>query len=320
MFARKKNEKTYKGGSSQLQNSVKTVVANIRFASVDDPVHTIAVTSSIPGEGKTTVSIALGQAFAAGGKDVIVIDCDLRRRSIAKAVGVHAKYGLYSVLANQASLNEAVVATDTPNLYILDVEPHIPNPVDVLASKRFGNLVERLRKEYAYVIIDTPPLTAFVDAAVISQVTDATLLVVREGYVKRKDVLAAYDQLEKADANVIGAVMNCCDVEHTGYYYYNYYSKSEKNAIADPAPQAKLIDPSAARGSHASVVEDDVFAANLDEVSDADATGVNMPIAKDAGDSGLKPLPDVDYESPADSTMAFLAQTGYSPKSSSLDD
>ncbi|WP_322152179.1 CpsD/CapB family tyrosine-protein kinase [Paratractidigestivibacter sp.] len=326
MFASNKSQKMGKGDRVYLQNSVKTLVANIRFASVDNPVHTLVVTSAVPNEGKTAISVALGQAIAAGGKDVIIVDCDLRRRSIANEMGIHTQHGLYAVLANQVTLEEAVVETDTPGLHFLDVEPHIPNPVDILASKRFGKLVARLRREYAFVIIDTPPVSAFVDAAIISQVADATLLVVRQGFTKRADILAAYDQLKKADANVIGTVMNFCDSERSEYYY-NYYNKDGKRVrrsggsdSSSPAP--KLPDVPLSQGVHTATDDVADSMASAEDIAaapaalDADATNAGTSAVQQGSVPGPKSLPNIDFDGAADSTMAFLAQSGYKPKTS----
>lgn len=202
-----------------LQNAVKTLVANIRFASVDNPVHVIGVSSSIPNEGKSSISYALAQALAAGGQEVLLVDCDLRRRRLANMIGTHAQAGIYSVLSGQTELNDAAVETSTPGVYLLDCEPHIPNPVDILASRRFKSLVAQMREEFGYVVIDTPPLSAFVDGAVISQNVDGMLLVVRRNFTKRDEILGAYEQLKKAGANVLGTVLNFCEDEKSEYYY-----------------------------------------------------------------------------------------------------
>ena len=229
MFKKKNKSGLSDSDLVYLQNSVKTLAANIRFTSVDNPLRVIGVTSSVPNEGKTTVSYMLGQAMASGGGDVLLVNCDFRHRSLAKKARVHSKKGLYAVLAGRCELSEAIVPLDIPGLYLLDVEPSIPNPVDVLASRSFHELMLRVSNEYGFVIVDTPPLSAFVDAAVVSRNTDGMLLVVREGFTKREDLLAAYDQLLKADANVIGTVLNFCNVERSShYYYYNYYTTDGK--------------------------------------------------------------------------------------------
>lgn len=124
-----------------LQNSAKTLATNIRFASVDKPISTLVVTSSIPNEGKSTIAISLSEALASGGKNVLLIESDMRRRSLANMLGIHVRNGIYSVLSGQVPLNQAVVQTSMRGVYFLDSEPHIPNPVDILSSKRFQNFM-----------------------------------------------------------------------------------------------------------------------------------------------------------------------------------
>lgn len=215
------------GDALVVQNAAKTLLANIRFASVDHPVKSIVMTSSVPNEGKTTVSYQLAQATASSGKRTLIVECDMRHRSLANLIGARARYGLYAVLSGQVELEDAVVSTSHRNLFFLDSEPHIPNPADILASQRFRNLMHELASSFDYVIFDTPPVGTFVDAAVIAAQADATVLVVRERFVKRADLQNAYDQLKKADAHVIGVAMNMCESE-SSEYYYAYYNKSGK--------------------------------------------------------------------------------------------
>lgn len=210
-----------------VQNAAKTLLANIRFASVDRPVKSIVLTSSVPNEGKSTVAYNLAQAIASSGKRTLLVDCDMRRRALADMIGVHARYGIYSVLSGQAELEDAAVSTPHRNLMFLDSEPHIPNPADILSSQRFRKLVAQMESDFDYVVIDTPPVGTFVDAAIIAALADATALVVRERFVKRAELQNAYDQLKKADANVIGVIMNMCEAE-SSEYYYAYYNKEGK--------------------------------------------------------------------------------------------
>ena len=226
-----------------FQNAVKTLAANIRFASVDNPVRTICVTSSVPSEGKTTTSVALGRAFAEGGAQVLLLECDMRRRSLATALGRHGRYGLYSVLTGERSVQEAAVAVGQPKgLYFLDSEPGIPNPPDVLQSKRFHALLAQLQGQFDYVIVDTPPVATFVDAAVVASFIDATVLVVRQDFTHREDVRAAYDQLVQAGANVVGTVLNCCDATSSGHYY-GYYKERRNDSYDIVAPGGKVSPP-----------------------------------------------------------------------------
>ena len=337
------NKNSSKGASDRdlLQNSVKTLVANIRFASVDNPVRTIVVTSSVPNEGKSSVSVALAEALAQSGKNALIVECDMRRRSLANMLGSHAKSGIYSVLAGQVALEDAVVKTSTRGLYFLDSEPHIPNPVDILASKRFRALVEQMGRTFSYVVIDTPPISAFVDGAVASSVADATLLVVRRNFTRRDEIVASYDQLKKAGANVIGTVLNFCE-EEKSEYYYSYYNKDGKRVKksrghnGEPAPQLPDMPLSAQAPLRPAPGPSRTAAApakNAPAPRPA-AAPANTPLPKSAPLSasagnaaapsaspakgeklapGLKPLPSIDL-SPADSTMAFLKQSGYQPR------
>lgn len=242
-----------------VQNAAKTLLANIRFASVDTPVHTLVITSSVPNEGKSTVCVNLAEAIATSGKSVLLVECDMRRRSLADLLGVHARTGIYGVLAEQSELEDAVVATGVKGMYFLDAEPHIPNPADILSSRRFRRFLENAQKTYDYVLIDTPPVGTFVDAAVISSLVDATALVVREGYTKRQDVVAAYEQLKKADANVIGAIMNFCETE-SSEYYYAYYNKDGKRVRKENYTPAEAAPMPAMRGRGAAAQEQDAEA------------------------------------------------------------
>lgn len=220
--------KRKQGANAQVaQNAAKTLMANIRFASVDSPVKSLVITSSVPNEGKSTVAVNLAQTAAVGGKRVLLVECDMRRRSLADRLGVRARAGLHAVLSDQVDLASAVVPTNQRNVFFLDAEPHIPSPADIVSSKRFARLVSVLEREYDFVIFDTPPVGTFVDAAIVSSLTDAAALVVRDNFTKRDEVLNAYDQLKKAEANVIGVVLNCCKTE-TSEYYYAYYNKEGK--------------------------------------------------------------------------------------------
>ena len=233
-----------KAGADKLvvQNAAKTLLANIRFSSVDNPIRVITLTSSTPNEGKSTVALNLAQAIATSGKSVVLVECDMRRRSLADMIGARTRGGLYAVLSEQMTIEETVVETSQKNLYFLDSEPHIPNPADIIASKRFRRLVEALRETFQYVIFDTPPVGTFVDAAEVGHLSDGVLFVVRENFAKRAEVQAAFDQLRRAEVNVIGAVMNYCEAE-TSEYYYSYYTKDgkkvRKSDDVQAAPQGK---------------------------------------------------------------------------------
>lgn len=231
-------------GRSAVQNAMKTLLANIRFASVDKPVQSIVVTSSVPHEGKSTVSYNLAQAIASSGKTVVLVEADMRSRTLADMIGVHGRNGMYAALSGLSELDETIVPTKTTNLYFLDAEPHIPNPADILASKRFASMVKSLEDQFDYVIFDTPPVGTFVDAAEIGALADGVVFVVRENFTKRNEVLAAFDQLKKAEVHVLGAVLNCCEKDSNEYYYAYYDQGGQRVRTSNDGPVA--LAPTAA--------------------------------------------------------------------------
>lgn len=216
----------------EIQNSAKTMLANIRFASVDRPIQSIVITSAIPNEGKTTTTIELAKAIATAGNTVLVVEADMRHRSVSSILGVHAAHGAYSVMARSAEFDQAVVKTGIPNLYFLDIEPNIPNPVDLLSSRAYAHLVDTACDNYDFVLFDTPPVGTFVDAAILSRLTDGVIMIVKIGGAKRDEILVAYDQLEKAEANIIGACATFCEGT-SSEYYYAYYTKDNRRVHTD---------------------------------------------------------------------------------------
>ena len=197
------------------RNAMSTLYANLGFMSFDKPMRTIVVTSSVPNEGKTTVAVELARVLAVAGK-----------RTLADSLGVRAPVGLCAVVMGDEEPGRAIVATRQPRMHFLDAEAGVTSPVDILDSQRFRRLLGCLAARYDHVVIDTPPVGAFVDAAVVAQVSDATLLVVREGFVERASVQKAAEQLRAAGANLVGTVMNCCDTA-TSAYYAAYGDKAE---------------------------------------------------------------------------------------------
>lgn len=210
----------------ELQNAAKTLMANIRFSSLDEDIRLIGVTSSLPDEGKTTTVIALGEAFASAGNSVLLVEGDMRRRSLANALKLAPGAGAYSVLTKERTLQEVVCATSVPNLFFLDIEPNIPNPADILSSRHYKQFVQALSESFDYVLFDTPPLGTFIDAAILGTLTDGTLLVIRRGATKRAIAKEVVKQMEQANINTLGTVLTFCEDESSDYYY-KYYTKEE---------------------------------------------------------------------------------------------
>ncbi len=211
-----------------VQNAAKTLYANIRFMSPDNPVKTIMITSSVPNEGKSFTSIELAKAIATSGKTVLLVEADMRKRTLAGTIGVHAPHGIYDVLTEEVTLRDAVVPTKTRNLYFLDCEPNIPNPADIISSKRYARLVAIMKKSFDYVIFDTPPVGTFIDAAILSTLVDGTVFTLRDASTKRADVLHAYDQLKRAGARILGICSTFCENTSSDYYYAYYNKQGER--------------------------------------------------------------------------------------------
>ncbi|MBP3894774.1 MAG: CpsD/CapB family tyrosine-protein kinase [Atopobiaceae bacterium] len=247
--------KQRKDERSSVVNSAKTLLANIRFMDVDNPVKTMAITSAVPNEGKTFVAANLASAIATSGKSCLLVECDMRRRSMSRALGVHAQHGIYSVMAGECTIQEAAVETPTHNLFFLDSEPRIPNPSDLLNSNRFSRFVDLARNTYDYVLFDTPPVGTFVDAAVLGTKVDAVFMVVRENFTRKAEVAAAADQLKKSGCNLAGMIMNYCERTSSEYYYEYYYTHDDKKATeAKSAPKMPVPKQRPSRQSEARTV------------------------------------------------------------------
>ena len=240
-----------------IDNAAKTLLANIRFSSPDKPIRSIAITSSVPAEGKTTTAVLLAEAIASSDKTVLLVECDMRKHDLSSVLHAHCPVGLYAVMTEEEDLDEAVVETDTPNMFFLDIEPSIPNPTDIISSDSFKNLTKKLAKNYDYVLYNTPPVGTFVDAAVLSTLMDGTLFVVRMNSTKRDEVVNAFEQLRKAGGNVIGSVATFCE-EMGSQYYYGYYgdagasdesvaTTSEATAASakEETPKGESLNPAA---------------------------------------------------------------------------
>lgn len=281
----KKNRKKYgQFFIPELQDSCKSLLANIRFSELDSPIKSIMVTSSLVDEGKSTVASNLACAIASGGKRVLLIDCDMRRRSLGAMLGRHAKFGMYAVLAGQASLNDAIIKTEYPNLYFMDNEPNVPNPPDILSAKRFAALVKRLEETFDYVLIDTPPLGLFVDAAIVSRLVDGVVLCVRQNRTKIDIINRSVQQLKTADANILGIVTTFTKEAESDYYYayYNEEGKRSKKKQKDANPGVVYDNAIATSSDVKSWAKEVGVASKVPQVMQNDARNPESPYAAGA--------------------------------------
>ncbi|WP_338432732.1 CpsD/CapB family tyrosine-protein kinase [Clostridium tyrobutyricum] len=220
---------TIKDPKSPISESYRTLRTNIQFSSVDNEVQTIMITSSGPGEGKSTTASNLAIVMAESGAKTIIIDCDQRNPILHKKFLVSNRTGLSDVLAGKAEFQDAVINTgiDNLNLDLLTSGTKPPNPSGLLASRRMKTFIEDLKEKYRYIIIDTPPVIAVTDAQIVSTYVDGCILVVASSQADRDAALKAKRLLEKVNANILGTVLNKVEAKGKGYYgyYYSYYDE-----------------------------------------------------------------------------------------------
>jgi capsular exopolysaccharide synthesis family protein len=195
----------------------------------------IQVTSPNPGDGKSTLASNLAISIARSGKRVVLIDADLRKPRIHKEFNVSKRYGLSSVIAGDVELAKAIQQSAVVGLSILPCGPKPPNPAELLTSPRFEEIVDTLREQYDFVIIDTPPLLAVTDPAIVVPRVDGVLLVVRITKNGRPDAERARDILKTLDASVIGVVVNGQQIKsgYGGYGYDSYGYNAEDYSYGD---------------------------------------------------------------------------------------
>ncbi len=225
---------------SIVSEAYRTLRTNIQFSKFDGELKTILVTSSGPSEGKSSTACNLAMAFAQGDKKVLVVDCDLRKPTVHKKFKVFNKVGLSNCLINGMDLHEVVIKY-RDNLHILTSGTIPPNPAEMVASDKMKKILEEMKKEYDYIIIDSPPLLAVTDAQILSTEADGTILVVAAGESHKDACIKAKDLLQKVNATILGVVLSKID-ENSGYGYGNkyYYYYGNGNENTKPKSQ-KLI-------------------------------------------------------------------------------
>lgn len=221
---------TQREPASLAAEAFRVLRTNLQFLGLDEPLRSMVVTSAAPGEGKSTTVANLGVTFAQAGTRVCLVDADLRRPMLAKLLGLENWTGLTTALIGQSPLEECVKKTPVEGLWLLPSGPVPPNPAELLGSERMAGLLERLKAEYDLVLIDSPPVLAVTDAAVLAPRTDGVVLVIRAGQTDRRAVQRARTALETVHARVLGAVLGgVAQAEKEGYYYsYDRSSRSRK--------------------------------------------------------------------------------------------
>ena len=208
---------------SPIAEQYRTIRTNIEFMAVDKEIKVILITSATQSEGKSTTSSNLAVAYAQQGKKVLIIDTDMRRPTVHYTFKVANGLGLSSLLTRQAELEKAILPTKVDNLSILTAGPIPPNPAELLSSRSMENLMLQLRESYDVIILDAPPLLQVADSRITSKLTDGVVLVVGCTTSDRQRVLKAKEQLELAEAKILGVVLNRRELTDDSAYQY-YYS------------------------------------------------------------------------------------------------
>lgn len=232
--------------------AIRDLRTALMFPGQGTPPRVVLVTSALGGEGKTTVALNLALAFAQCGKTCL-IDGDLHRPMVANAFGLRAKVELSDVLKGTAPLETALASVaNVANLYVIPVNAAPANPTDLVASPRMRELTTNLRNQFAYVVIDSPPVIPYSDARILSSLADVVLLVGRYESTTRRAITRCIQLLDEVRAPVIGVVVNGIKVASADYHYYNYgYTlniNGKPSSYYPPKESARATEPPAPTG------------------------------------------------------------------------
>ncbi|RKH70665.1 polysaccharide biosynthesis tyrosine autokinase [Corallococcus sp. AB049A] len=224
---------------SAVAECCRAVRTNLLFMSPDHPCKTLVVTSSGPQEGKSTTCINLGVAMAQSGNRVLLLDTDMRRPRLHRAFGVPNDLGISSLVVGEGSLDKAVKSTEVPNLFVLPCGPLPPNPAELLHTRAFKELLRQAGEKFDRIILDSPPLNAVVDAAVLATQADGVVMVLKAGRTDRGAAKRALRSLADVQARMFGAILNDVDLRqprygdtYLGYQGYGPTQDEPKGGVA----------------------------------------------------------------------------------------
>jgi len=209
-----------------IREAYKTLRTNVIFSLTEEKdCNVIIVTSSLQSEGKSITAMNLGISFVQTDEKVLIIDCDMRRPKLARLLNVTAPVGLSNIILRPEMKEQAIIHVEKLGLDVILAGDIPPNPSELLGSARMGRLLDSLKEDYNYIILDTPPVNMVTDAAVLSPKSDGVLFVVRANQSERGAVAHAVEQLEYVKAKIIGFVLNGVDMENSNYGYGKYRYK-----------------------------------------------------------------------------------------------
>lgn len=238
---------TQTGPQSPRAESFRQLRTNLQFANVAGSAKTVLVTSSVPGEGKSTTATNLAIALAEAGQNVCLVDADLRRPMVNEYLGLARGAGLTTALVGAADVHDLLQPWGEGSLYVLASGQIPPNPSELLGSDAMKQLIERLEDVFDSVIIDAPPLLPVTDAAVLSQHVGGVLLVVGSQKLRHQDLEKALNSLKMVGSNILGVVLNRLPTKGPDSYSYSYYRTepelSSRDAVrTSPSKRAERSD------------------------------------------------------------------------------
>ncbi|OBB57169.1 protein tyrosine kinase [Mycobacterium sp. 852013-51886_SCH5428379] len=239
--------------NSPIAEAFRKVRTNLQFVAVDNPPRVIVVTSSVPSEGKSTTAINIALALAESDNKVVIVDGDMRRPTLHKHLGAVGPVGFSTVLSGGATLSEALQQTRFPGLKVLTSGAIPPNPSELLGSQSARKLLNELRGEFDYVVVDSTPLLAVTDAAILAAGADGVLVMACYGRTKRDQISHAVQSLESVAAPILGAVLTMTPARSNaayGYGYGYYGDRSEQGQDAPATPTTPAPDASANGSGH----------------------------------------------------------------------
>lgn len=219
--------------TSSVAEAYRTIRTNLQFMSVERPIRTLLVTSSIKGEGKSTTAANLAAAFAVSGMRTILVSADLRRPSVHRFFGLENTRGVVDAILPNVPLEQVLQGDELPDLRLLAAGRVPPNPAEILGSRRFAEILDQLASAADLVIIDSPPLLGVSDASVLASRVDGVLLIVNTAQVTRRALAHAHAQLGKVGGRLLGEVLNAVSASLGKGYGYDYdyrYYTSENEA------------------------------------------------------------------------------------------
>jgi len=214
---------------SPFAEAFRTLRTNLEFTGIDKKIKSILFTSSVPNEGKSTIVKNLAYSVALTGSKIIVIDADLRNPTIHKIFNLSNSRGLTNLLIDEVGYEPYVYEDNSyNNLHILTSGPIPPNPTELLGSNKMKKLLNIIKENYSYVFIDSPPVIAVTDAAVLASSVDGVVLVIHAGKTEIEAAIRTKEILDNVKANILGVVLNRIKESNYDYYYY-YYDETKQN-------------------------------------------------------------------------------------------